>query len=135
MKLLLDQGLPRGAAQLLREAGLDAIHTGECGLSTASDSVLLRFAREEGRVVVTLDADFHTILALSGACAPSTIRVRIEGLRAGRMAELIQWVVERTRDELSRGAMVSVTETQVRVRPLPIQRAGDEQQPELSGGA
>ena len=37
MKLLLDQGLPRSAAELLRQKGLDAVHTGECGLSVASD--------------------------------------------------------------------------------------------------
>jgi predicted nuclease of predicted toxin-antitoxin system len=34
MKLLLDQGLPRTAAELLRTAGVDAIHVGEIGYAT-----------------------------------------------------------------------------------------------------
>jgi predicted nuclease of predicted toxin-antitoxin system len=79
MKLLLDQGLPRTAASLLRSHGIDAVHTGEIGLATADDPTLLRLARQQDRIVVTLDADFHALLALSGADKPSVIRLRIEG--------------------------------------------------------
>ncbi len=85
MKLLLDQGLPRSAAGLLRQAGLDTVHTGEIGLATAEDQLILDQARESGRVVVTLDADFHTLLTLSGAVSPSVIRIRIEGLNAAQI--------------------------------------------------
>jgi predicted nuclease of predicted toxin-antitoxin system len=79
MKLLLDQGLPRSAAPLLCQAGIDTVHVGDLGLSTADDAVILQSGRENGRAVVTLDADFHTLLALSGAATPSVIRIRIEG--------------------------------------------------------
>ena len=41
MKLLLDQGLPRSAAALLRNAGFDTVHTGEIGLARAEDAVIL----------------------------------------------------------------------------------------------
>jgi len=44
MKLLLDQGLPRSAALLLRAAGLDADHVGERGYATAADSAILALA-------------------------------------------------------------------------------------------
>jgi predicted nuclease of predicted toxin-antitoxin system len=44
MKLLLDEGLPRSAAQILRESGIDAVHAGESGLATASDVDILAFA-------------------------------------------------------------------------------------------
>jgi hypothetical protein len=36
-------------------------------LSAASDEQILQYARTLGRVVCTLDADFHSILAVSGA--------------------------------------------------------------------
>jgi hypothetical protein len=39
---------------------------------------------------VTLDADLHTILALSGASGPSVIRLRLQGLGALAVAELVQ---------------------------------------------
>jgi predicted nuclease of predicted toxin-antitoxin system len=48
IKLLLDQGLPRSAASLLRSTGYDAVHTGEIGLQNAVDEVLLERARLEG---------------------------------------------------------------------------------------
>jgi predicted nuclease of predicted toxin-antitoxin system len=67
MRLLLDQGLPRSAVVRLHSAGVEAVHVGDRGLATGSDSKILEMGRQEGMVVVTLDADFHTLLALSGA--------------------------------------------------------------------
>jgi predicted nuclease of predicted toxin-antitoxin system len=69
-----------------------------------------------------LDADFHALLALSKAASPSVIRVRIEGLSAKALAELLSSVIVICREDLISGAMVSVTETGVRVRRLPLVR-------------
>src|SRR5882724_2537069 len=82
MRLVLDQGVPRDAASLLRELGHDCTHVGEVGMSRAADQEILAWAVSENATVVTLDADFHTILAVSGATAPSVIRLRRQGLRA-----------------------------------------------------
>ncbi len=120
MKLLLDQGLPHTAARRLRDAAFDAVHTSECGLSSATDSAIIDYAREHKQVVVTLDSDFHALLALSGATGPSVVRIRIEGLRAEAASDLIRMIVNRCRDDLDTGALVSVTEEQIRVRKLPI---------------
>ena len=120
MKLLLDQGLPRSAAQLLREADIDAIHAGECNLAAASDEAILGAARKEGRVVVTLDADFHALLALSEATGPSVVRIRAEGLRGQALATLMQAVLKQCEADLDTGAMVTVVEGQIRVHHLPI---------------
>ena len=122
MKVLLDQGLPRSAARLLRKAGIDAVHTGECGLAAAADLEILAFARREDRVVVTLDADFHAHLVLGNASGPSVIRIRIEGLRGEALAELVRTVLTRCTAELAKGAMVSVTEDRIRVHGLPARR-------------
>ncbi|MFN3407842.1 MAG: DUF5615 family PIN-like protein [Limisphaerales bacterium] len=73
MKLLLDQGTPRSAAALLRGMNFNAVHTAEAGLASASDAEILAHAAGAGAVVVTLDADFRTLLALSGADRPSVI--------------------------------------------------------------
>ena len=79
-------------------------------------------ARNEPKVVVTLDADFHTLLALSGATGPTTIRIRIEGLRGEDLAHLLVTVLEVCKDDLKAGAMISVAEDGVRVRRLPLFR-------------
>jgi predicted nuclease of predicted toxin-antitoxin system len=77
MKLLLDQGLPRSAAALLSATGIDAIHVADIGFSQAEDAEIIQRAKEENYVVVTLDADFHALLALDEATSPSVIRVRL----------------------------------------------------------
>ena len=122
MKLLLDQGLPRTAATELATLGWDVVHVGEIGMAAATDKDILRRALAEQRALVTLDADFHAILALENASAPSVIRVRIEGLRGVDLAALIQRVVRVCEGDLVTGAMVTVDERGVRVRALPVVR-------------
>ena len=122
-RILLDQGLPRSAAALLRQVGWDVIHVSEIGMSRADDADILQRARAESRVCVTLDADFHSLLATSGERSPSTIRIRKEGLDATALAVLLQGVWAKIADALNSGALVTVTERSVRVRRLPIMRS------------
>ena len=124
MKLLLDQGLPRSAAEHLRQAAFDAVHAGGCDLASASDEEIIRAAQEQGRVVITPDADFHALLALSGTAGPSVVRIRIEGLRAAAMTKVVKSVLERCEADLLKGALVTVTESQIRVHHLPIGSRG-----------
>jgi predicted nuclease of predicted toxin-antitoxin system len=88
--LLLDQGLPRSTASLLAGAGYSAVHAAEIGLSRASDSGILAYARQHDLMVVTLDADFHMLLAVQGAALPSVIRLRQQRLNAEQAAIAIQ---------------------------------------------
>ncbi len=112
MKLLLDQGTPHSAVNLLRQAGFDAVHTGEIGMAESDDIEILNHGLAEGRVVITLDADFHRHLVMLQARQPSVIRIRIEGLRAAPFAELVQNVIHQCSDDLKTGAMISVTDLQ-----------------------
>jgi predicted nuclease of predicted toxin-antitoxin system len=120
MKILLDQGLPRTAAAILREHGIDAVHTGECGLATASDAEIIERAKQEQRVIVTLDSDFHAILVLARATAPSVIRIREEGLRAEATSVLVESVVVACQEDLAAGAVVTVHQGRIRARRLPV---------------
>lgn len=120
MRLLLDQGLPRSTVVYLREAGIESAHVGEIGLAHAADERIIEYAREHEWVVATLDADFHLQMALLGAARPSVVRIRIEGLRAEKLADLLATVVKACVEDLRQGAMVSVTERRIRVRRLPL---------------
>ena len=126
MKLFLDQGVPRRAAALLREQGIDTVHAGEVGLSSADDEPILTWCREHERVAVTLDADFHARLAIGGHDRPSVIRIRQEGLKGPEMAELLRVVVERHATALASGTMLTVRHGRVRAHALPVaQRTGE----------
>jgi len=119
-KLLLDQGLPRSSASLLRAIGWDVQHVGEIGMSSALDEEIVQFARDHGCIVVTLDADFHAIVATSGASTPSVLRLRVQGLAGQEMARLIKTIVDMCSADLLRGAIVSADSARVRIRRLPI---------------
>ncbi len=120
MKLLLDQGLPRSTVKHLAAAGIAAEHVGELGMASASDDAILLAAQQRHAVVVTLDADFHRLLAASHASSPSVVRIRIEGLRGDQLAVILTRVIEAASAELEAGAVASLTPNRIRVRMLPI---------------
>ncbi|MFB3892949.1 MAG: DUF5615 family PIN-like protein [Phycisphaerae bacterium] len=122
MKLLLDQGLPRGVASELRALGFEAVHASEVGLSRADDDVILEQAGQAGQVVVTLDADFHALVATSGSTTPSVVWLRIEGLKAEPAARLVSDVVRRCRADIEAGALITVRRGGLKLRRLPIQK-------------
>lgn len=120
MRFLLDQGTPRSAASQLRQLGHDAVHTSEIQMAAAQDEMILQRAFAENRIVITLDADFHALLVLSGAAKPSVIRIRIEKQRAEQLCNLLQMIVPQCHTELEGGAMISVQENKIRIRKLPV---------------
>ena len=120
IRLLLDQGLPRSAGKLLLGAKWDVIHVGDIGLSQATDERILAYASAENRACVTLDADFHALLATSGARQPSVIRIRREGLDAQALADLLIDMWPRIEQSATEGALITVTEKSIRVRALPV---------------
>jgi len=122
IRLLLDQGLPRSTAGELQARCIDAVHAADIGLDRASDSDIMRTARSRKEIIVTLDADFHLLLALSGADSPSVIRIRREGLRGPEIAALVEQVLAQVGEQLDQGAMVTVTERNIRLHHLPVNR-------------
>lgn len=120
MKLLLDQGLPRSSAEILRKKGWDIQHTGEIGMSRATDRQILKYARDEQRIVITLDSDFHAIMAVENLNSPSVIRIRKEGLRGPELAELIEKIWSKIGEQLRNGAMATITEKAIRIRKIPL---------------
>jgi predicted nuclease of predicted toxin-antitoxin system len=120
MNLLLDQGLPRSARDLLRQLGHEVTHVGDLGMARASDEEILALAKDSNAIVVTLDADFHALLVHDSAPGPSVIRLRVQGLGASRLSSLIHEVLVSCADELSKGAAVSASENYIRVHRLPF---------------
>lgn len=120
MKFLLDQGVPRSAVAALIALGHDASHTAELGLSRANDQEIINAAQASDSVIITLDADFHTLLATASATNPSVIRIRIERLSGNDIANLVSQVIATAQSELEAGAAVSITSAGTRVRRLPL---------------
>lgn len=119
-RILLDQGLAPRAATILRQNGFDAVHVSEIGMERAEDALILERARNDERVCVTLDHDFHAHLAVAGQGRPSVILLRAQGLDAQRQSDLIRIVYVQCEDALSEGAAVSADRESIRIRRLPL---------------
>ena len=119
-RILLDQGLAPHAAAILRRYGFDAVQVSEIGMERAEDIQILERARNDERVCVTLDHDFHAHLAATGHGRPSVVLLRVQGLDAQGPADLIRSVYLQCEDALSEGAAVSADRESVRIRRLPL---------------
>jgi predicted nuclease of predicted toxin-antitoxin system len=120
VSFLLDQGIARDAARILRSAGVTCEHVGEIGFSRAEDSEILALARKQGAAVVTLDSDFHTILAVSNETSPSVIRLRLQGLNGEKVAMIVANLARWYQSELSQGCMLTVKVRKTTCRMLPV---------------
>jgi len=120
MRFLLDQGIPQSVAAHLSAQGFDAVHVQSLGMSRSTDRLILERARTEQRTVITLDADFHALLAVGNEPSPSVVRIRREGLRGDELAGLLHRIWPMIQAQIEAGSMVTITENNVRIRRLPL---------------
>ena len=117
----MDASLSPALSDGLRSAGHDSAHVRDYGLQRAKDSEILDRAAREGRVLVSADADFGLILAVSGGTRPSVILFRRASQR--RPADQLRLLLANLppiQEALEKGSFVVVEESRVRVRSLPI---------------
>ena len=122
MKVFLDQGLPYSTTQYLKEAGWQVLHAVDLGMERATDRAIIDYVRDNNCCCITLDADFHSIIAVDNADRPSVIRIRQEGLKGKDVAKLLIHIWPGIESALEAGSLVTVTDRSVRVRYLPIQK-------------
>ncbi|MBN1565155.1 MAG: DUF5615 family PIN-like protein [Anaerolineae bacterium] len=58
IKFFTDSHIAKAVAMQLREKGVDIVRCQEVGLADAADSVLLEYAVQDGRVMISNDQDF-----------------------------------------------------------------------------
>lgn len=121
MRLLVDNALSPQVAEGLCDAGHDAVHVRDYGIQDASDDMVFQRAAEEGRVVVSADTDFSTMLALRRDTRPSVVLFRGRATRApAKQVSLLSANLGRIEDALAKGAVVALDGSRIRIRPLPI---------------
>jgi predicted nuclease of predicted toxin-antitoxin system len=118
---LIDQGLLPLTAELLRGQGLDAVHVSEIGWSRAEDVRIVELAQNDDRIIITLDRDFHELLALTSATSPSTIWIRVVNVSASEYVEIIIPILNEYKGILIDGALITFrSDRTIRTRLLPI---------------
>jgi len=70
--------------------GYDAYGAVEVGFSGATDEQILRFAVENGRILVTLDADFANIIHFPPESTHGVVRLKVHPPTEGNIQHAIQ---------------------------------------------
>ena len=120
MKFLADMGISLKTVAFLRALGHEAVHLADQGLERLPDRDIVAKARQEGCILLVHDLGFGELIAASGATLPSVITFRLRNMHPDRVNGTLQPILSQHGDALERGAILSVTEGQVRVRSLPL---------------
>lgn len=89
MKFLLDAQLPPRLAKAITRAGHEALHVHECGLLTAKDQDIWRFALKERAVIVTKDVDFAALRSHAGN-DPAVVWLRLGNVTNDALIKALQ---------------------------------------------
>ncbi|MCL1493212.1 MAG: DUF5615 family PIN-like protein [Pseudanabaena sp. Salubria-1] len=120
MKFLGDMGISPRTIALLREQGYDAIHLIEEKLEKMTDPNILEKARQEERILLTVDLDFAQLLAISGESIPSVILFRLGNVSREVVNRHLLAIINDYATELTNGVIISVSDVSIRLRYLPI---------------
>ncbi len=122
MKLLIDMNLSLRWVTMFEDAGVAAVHWSAIGDANAPDTEIMIYAATYGRIVLTSDLDFGTILAVTKKAGPSVIQLRAEDLRPEAAGPVVLAAAQQCRDEIEEGVLLTVDASRFRLTLLPLQR-------------
>jgi predicted nuclease of predicted toxin-antitoxin system len=120
LAFLADMNISPLTVLRLKGLGWNIIRVSEVMDKSAKDLDLMEYARRHDMVIITQDLDFSMLLAVKGYEKPSLVNVRLEEAKSAYVTSRIIDTVSALEPELAKGAVVTVDETSVRWRYLPI---------------
>jgi predicted nuclease of predicted toxin-antitoxin system len=123
IEFLADMNISPSTVKQLRKKGWDIVRISEILDRKSTDIKIINYAKEHNKVIITQDLDFSMLLAVRGYTKPSVINLRLENARSDFITKRIIAAVSLMEKELRDGIIVTVDETSVRYRNLPIKLA------------
>jgi predicted nuclease of predicted toxin-antitoxin system len=121
MRWIVDVCLSNEISQELSSEGLQIKHWSEVGPSNAPDRVIMLWCLQHGHALITADTDFGTLLRFDQGIAPSVIILRTLDHGSAAVIPLIRDAIERFSEAIEQGCVISLDETNARIRRLPFE--------------
>jgi predicted nuclease of predicted toxin-antitoxin system len=116
VKLLFDENLSPAQAQLANQLGHDAVAVLDVGLSGQTDEAIRQYAIREGRILVTLDADFANVVRFPPQETPGVIRLRVRPPTESAIAQSLRRALPRLAKVTMAGKLAVVEPHRIRIR-------------------
>jgi predicted nuclease of predicted toxin-antitoxin system len=118
--ILVDMNLSPEWVSFFERESWNAVHWSVVGSMSAPDRDILEWAASRGAVIFTHDLDFGTLLALKSARVPSVVQLRGQETSPARVGQLVVTALKQLKEDLERGALVTIDATRIRARILPL---------------
>ena len=119
-KLLADIHISPLTVAELRTIGYEIHRISDFISASASDAKIIELAILERAAIITQELDFSALVAQSGLNKPSIVSLRVSDAKPHRITTILKTVLTQIESDLQEGAIVSIEETEYRIRKLPI---------------
>ena len=116
MRFLIDRCAGTLIAQWLRAQEHDVVESRERG-PDPGDRILLEWAVQESRILITIDTDFGQLIFLERL--PHSGLVRLPDVPSNERVSMIKELIERFQMELEAGAIITVRGGKIRISASP----------------
>ena len=120
MRLLADLHIAPRTGQFLRSLGHDVLRVTDLLPATASNESIVERAGQDQRIILTQDLDMTAIIALSRRQYPSLVTLRLSSVRIEFVNTILQRTLPVLEHDLQQGALVTIEDSRVRLRRLPL---------------
>jgi len=116
MKFKIDENLPVEVAELLQQAGHDALTVLDQQLGGEADGEIGIICQRESRIIVTLDLDFEDIRTYPPRDFSGLIVLRLKRQDKFYVLEIVERLLDVLKDESPEKKLWIVDERRVRIR-------------------
>ena len=119
MRFLADEDVYFATVSWLRQEGHDVLTSYEAGLASLADPVVLAYAQENERILITRDSDYGALTFINRLSSMGAIYLRIGPETENQVHEqLLRLLAEHTEAELHH-LFIVVEPSRHRIRRLP----------------
>jgi predicted nuclease of predicted toxin-antitoxin system len=116
MQLLADENIQQPTVRHLQSRGWDILWIPDVGLAGALDSRVFEYAQEGNRALLTYNADFVDMRALSSTCHGGIIRLRFSNQCQAFVHPRLLAALNQLRNEDLSDTLVTITDDRIRIR-------------------